>query len=46
MRRYGDRITLCTRMSAALADDLGDQVYIARLPKRQDIDEFFRYLTE
>ncbi len=45
-RRYGDRITLCTRMSAALADDLGDQVYIARLPKRQDIDEFFSYLTE
>ena len=45
-RRYGDRITLCARMSAALADDLGDQVYIARLPERQDIDEFFSYLTE
>ena len=46
IRRYGDRITLCTRMSSALADDLGDQVYIARLPERRDIDEFFRYLTE
>ena len=46
MQRYGDRISLCTRMSAALADDLGDQVYIARLPERQDIDEFFSYLTE
>jgi hypothetical protein len=46
MQRYGDRISLCTRMSAALADDLGDQVYIARLPKRLDIDEFFNYLTE
>ena len=46
MQRYGNRISLCTRMSAALADDLGDQVYIARLPERQDIDEFFRYLTE
>ncbi len=46
MQRYGDRISLCTRMSAALADDLGDQVYIARLPKRRDIDEYFRYLTE
>lgn len=33
-------------VSAALADDLGDQVYIARLPERLDIDEFFRYLTE
>ena len=46
MQRYGDRISLCTRMSAALADDLGDQVYIARLPKRRDIDEYFKYLTE
>ena len=46
MQRYGDRISLCTRMSAALADDLGDQVYIARLPERRDIDEYFRYLTE
>ena len=46
MQRYGERISLCTRMSAALADDLGDQVYIARLPKRRDIDEYFKYLTE
>ena len=46
IKRYGDRISLCTRMSAALADDLGDQVYIARLPERREIDEFFRYLTE
>ena len=46
MQRYADRISLCTRMSAALADDLGDQVYIARLPERRDIDEYFRYLTE
>ena len=36
---------MCTRMSAALADDLGDQVYIARLPEREDIDAFFEYLT-
>ncbi len=46
MQRYGDRISLCTRMSAALADDLGDQVYIARLAKSRDIDEYFKYLTE
>ncbi|MBQ6253728.1 MAG: Type 1 glutamine amidotransferase-like domain-containing protein [Bacteroidales bacterium] len=46
IERYGDRITLCARMSAALADDLGDRVYIARLPERQDIDDYFRYLTE
>ena len=46
MQRYGDRISLCTRMSAALADDLGDQVYIARLSKRRDIDEYFKYLIE
>jgi len=46
LRRYEGQITLCARMSAALADDLGDQVYIARLPGRKDIDGFFKYLTE
>jgi len=45
MKRWGDSITMCARMSAALADDLGDQVYIARLPERKDIDEYFEFLT-
>ena len=46
LRKYSHSLTLCTRMSAALADDLGDQVYIARLSSKAEIDTFFRYLTE
>ena len=46
LQKYGSAITLCTRMSAALADDLGDQVYIARLSSKAEIDAFFRFLTE
>ena len=32
-------------MSPALADDLGDQVYIVRLKEQHEIDAFFSYLT-
>jgi len=46
MHHYGSSITMCERMSPALADDLGDQVYIARLPKKADIQEFFDFMTE
>ena len=46
LQKYGSALTLCTRMSAALADDLGDQVYIARLSTKAEIDAFFRFLTE
>ncbi len=34
-----------TRMSPALADDLGDQVYIACFKERSEIDAFFAFLT-
>jgi hypothetical protein len=33
-------------MNPALADDLGDQVYIARLKEKKDIDTFFKFLTD
>ena len=46
MARYGDAMCMCTRMSPALADDLGDQVYIARLREKREIDAFFAFLTE
>ncbi len=45
MARYGDAMCMCTRMSPALADDLGDQVYIVRLKEQHEIDAFFSYLT-
>ena len=46
LQKYGSALTLCTRMSPALADDLGDQVYIVRLATRPEIDAFFKYMTE
>lgn len=45
MARYGSAICMNTRMSPALADDLGDQVYIARFKERSEIDAFFAFLT-
>ena len=46
MARYGAAMCMCTRMSPALADDLGDQVYIVRLREKKEIDDFFTFLTE
>ena len=46
MNRYGAAMCLCSRMSPALADDLGDQVYIVRLREEKEIQEFFSFLTE
>ena len=46
MARYGDSMCMCARMSPALADDLGDQVYIVRLKEKKEIDTFFKFLTE
>ena len=46
LQRYGSALCMCERMSPALADDLGDQVYIVRLPKKSDIDTYFKFMTE
>ncbi len=46
MERYGNVLCMFERMSAALADDLGDLVYIVRLKERKEIDTFFKYMTE
>ena len=46
MARYGHCLCMCDRVPAALADDLGDLAYIVRLPRRADIDAFFRFMTE
>ena len=46
MARYGHCLCMCDRVPTALADDLGDLAYIVRLPRRADIEAFFRFLTE
>ena len=46
MARYGADMCMAQRMPAALADALGDQVYIVRFKEKKEIDGFFTYLTE
>ena len=44
--KYGNVICMCRRMPAALADALGDQVYVARFSSKKEIDPFFNYVCE
>jgi len=46
LEKYGNALCMCERMSPALADDLGDQAYIVRLPGKGDVEQFFKYMTE
>ena len=46
LAQYGSVMCMCRRMPAALADALGDMVYIVKLKEKKEIDTFFRYLTE
>ena len=39
-------ICMCRRMPDALSDALGNQVYMARLDSRKDIQPFFDYVCE
>ena len=45
LERYGSVMSMCERMPAALADALGDQVYIVRFKEKKDIDAFFTFVT-
>ena len=44
--RYGDSIVMCERMPDALSNDMGNQMYTARLDSMQERDEFIRYVQE
>ena len=46
MQRYGSVMCMCQRMPDALADALGNMVYIVKLKEKKEIDSFFKYLTE
>ena len=37
---------MCQRMPDALADALGNQVYVARLSSRKEIQPFFDFVCE
>ena len=44
--RYGDRIVMCDRIPDALADDLGNQMYMARLRTDEERLEYEQFVTE
>ena len=44
--RYGDSIVMCERMPDALSNDMGNQMYTARLDSMRERDEFIRYVQE
>ena len=44
--RYGDSIVMCERMPDALSNDMGNQMYTARLDSMQERDDFIRYVQE
>ncbi len=41
MRRYGERMKLVGRIPQVLAGAMGDQMYIAVFPTREEMDKFF-----
>ena len=43
---YGADLCMCTRMPDALADALGNQVYMARFNTRKEIQPFFDFVCE
>lgn len=44
LARYGADLCMCDRMPDALADALGNQVYIARFRSRKEIEPFFEFV--
>ena len=44
--RYGGQIAMCDRIPAALAPDLGDQMYMAHVRSEEELQEYLKYLSE
>ena len=44
--RYGGQIAMCDRIPAAIAPDLGDQMYMAHVRSEEELQEYLRYLSE
>ena len=45
LAKYGGSVVMCDNMPSILSGALGDYFYIARFNRKQDIDEFFEYVT-
>lgn len=46
LARYGGQIAMCDRIPAAIAPDLGDQMYMAHVRSEEELQEYLRYLSE
>ena len=44
--RYGSQIAMCDRIPAAIAPDLGDQMYMAHVRSEEELQEYLKYLSE
>ena len=46
MERYGEKMALCQRMPAALADAMGDQTYTIHADTEAEAKEFIRFVSK
>ena len=46
MARYGAQMAMTGRIPAAIAPDLGDQMYMAHIRSEEELQEYLRYLSE
>ena len=46
LTRYGNHIKMCERMPDILSGAMGNQMYTALLPTKEDMDEFVKYVGE
>lgn len=46
LAKYGSGIKMCERMPDILSSAMGNQMYTALLPTKEDMDEFVRYVGE
>lgn len=46
MERYGDRMRMVGRIPDVLSDAMGNQMYIATFPTKEELDRFYRDVLE
>ena len=46
MNRYGAQMAMTGRIPAAIASDLGERMFMAHIRSEEELQEYFRYLSE
>ena len=46
MNRYGTQMAMTGRIPAAIAPDLGERMFMAHIRSEEELQEYFRYLSE